>query len=224
MQRTARQWRGGLVAALMGLMYAGGACAQTAGNWPTPPAAALQPDFAGQRLSFDIRQTAHRALALGDTQGLPFAIVDKKNALLAVFDAAGRLVGQTPVLLGSAVGDTYFPELNKRDLNQLLAHERTTPAGRFVAEPGRNLQGEAVVWVDYGSAFAIHRLRPSPARERRAERLASATPDDNRISLGCVVTPVAFYEQVVAPLLGQSRAVVYVLPDSAFSGDLFETF
>ena len=31
--------------------------------------------------------------------------------------------------------------------------------------------------------------------------------------IGCVVVPVAFYEQVVAPVLGHQRAVVYVLPE-----------
>ncbi len=172
--------------------------------------------------SAEVRQAVTHALSAGDTAGLPFAVVDKKNARLYVFDAAGTLRGVTPVLLGSAVGDTYFPGLNQRNLSQLAAHERTSPAGRFVAQPGRNLTGEPVVWIDYDSAFAIHRLRPAAAQERRAERLASATPDDNRISLGCVITSVAFYEQVVAPVLGASRSVVYVLPDGPFSSDVFD--
>lgn len=172
--------------------------------------------------SSEVRQAVTHALSAGDAAGLPFAVVDKKNARLYVFDATGTLRGTTPVLLGSAVGDTYFPGLNQRNLSQLAAHERTSPAGRFVAQPGRNLTGEPVVWVDYDSAFAIHRLRPAAAQERRAERLASATPDDNRISLGCVITSVAFYEQVVAPVLGASRSVVYVLPDGPFNGDVFD--
>jgi hypothetical protein len=50
--------------------------------------------------------------------------------------------------------------------------------------------------------------------EHRAERLASATPDDNRITFGCIVVPVAFYESVVEPLLGRQRDVVYVLPET----------
>lgn len=178
-----------------------------------PSAVTLRPDFAGQAASAQAQRAAHAALTLGDARGLPFAVVDKAGARLYVFDATGRLRGTTPVLLGSAVGDTYFPDLNQRDLSRLSAEERTTPAGRFVSEPGRNLQGEDVVWIDYPSALAIHRLRPAAARERRPERLASATPADNRISLGCVITSVAFYEQVVAPVLGQSRAVIYILPD-----------
>ena len=91
---------------------------------------------------------------------------------------------------------------------------RTTPAGRFVSEPGRNLTGEAIVWVDYTARLAIHRLRPAAAYERRPERLASSTPDDNRITLGCVVVEPAFFDTVVAPTLGTGYGVVYVLPEN----------
>jgi hypothetical protein len=62
--------------------------------------------------------------------------------------------------------------------------ERTTPAGRFASEPGVNIHGEAIIWVDYDAAIAIHRLRPSPPAERRPQRLASASALDKRISLG----------------------------------------
>ena len=87
-------------------------------------------------------------------------------------------------------------------------------AGRFASEPGRNDKGEEIVWIDYAAALAIHRLRPAPAQERRPARLASPTPDDNRISAGCIVVPVAFYDTVVAPTLGSGRGIVYVLPES----------
>ena len=92
-------------------------------------------------------------------------------------------------------------------------HERTTPAGRFESWPGRNHTGEHVIWADFDSAFAIHRLRPGPQYQDRVRRLATPTPRDNRASLGCVVVPVAFYLQQVEPLLGRSRSVVYVLPE-----------
>ncbi len=99
--------------------------------------------------------------------------------------------------------------------------ERTTPAGRFASEPGRNLSGEHVVWVEYDSGFAIHRVRPGAGYERRLQRLASATPADNRASLGCVVVGPTFYDEVVAPALGQQRGVVYVLPETRPVASLF---
>lgn len=150
-----------------------------------------------------------------DSAGKAFAIVDKKDARLYVFDELQRLVGSSPVLLGSAYGDESASDVGRQAQQARVAPaDRTTPAGRFVSEPGRNLGGEDVVWLDYGAAFAIHRLRADAAQERRARRLATPSPDDNRMSLGCVVVPVAFYERVVRPLLGSRRGIVYVLPET----------
>ena len=150
----------------------------------------------------------------GDNQGLPFVIVDKKGARVFVFAANGRLRGASAALLGLTPGDHSVPGIEQRSVASLRMDERTTPAGRFVSEPGHNLQGEAIVWIDYAAKLAIHRLRPADPKERRAERLVSATPDDNRISIGCVVVPVDFYDAVVAPVLGKSYGVVYVLPET----------
>jgi hypothetical protein len=161
-------------------------------------------------------QLAQRILAAADHQGRPFAIVDKAAARIAVYFADGRLAGTTAVLLGLTPGDRSTSDVGLRtQTGRLRAEDRTTPAGRFDAEPGHNRAGEAIVWVDYDKAFAIHRLRPGQPQERRAERLASATTADNRISAGCVVVPVAFYESVIQPVLGKARSVVYVMPEES---------
>ena len=162
----------------------------------------------------DVRFALNDVLKNKDHRGLPFAIVDKQSAQLFVFNAAGQLQGVAPALLGLALGDVELAQVGGTDGQGLKPAERTTPAGRFVSEPGRNLAGEAIVWVDYTARLAIHRLRPAAAHERRAERLASSTPDDNRITLGCVVVPPLFYDTVVAPTLGLGYGVVYVLPEN----------
>ncbi len=172
------------------------------------------PDFLGEPATDDARYAAHWVLASADHQGRPFAIVDKRDARLYVFDADGRLIGASAALLGWALGDRADPDTAGRAPASLTLSERTTPAGRFASQPGHNDKGEDIVWVDYAASLAIHRLRPAPAHERRAERLASPTSDDNRISLGCIVVPVVFYDTVVAPTLGRLRGVVYVLPES----------
>lgn len=174
----------------------------------------LQADFAGQVASADARYAASRVLSASDHQGLPFVIVDKKDARIFVFGPDGQLRGASAVLLGLASGDHSVPGIGERELSRILPAERTTPAGRFLSQPGRNLQGEAVVWVKHSEGLAIHRLRPGSSLEQRAQRLASSTPDDNRVSLGCVVVPVAFYQSVVAPVLGKNFSVVYVLPET----------
>ena len=182
---------------------------------PMPAPAALQKvDFAGHSASLDVRQTAEQAIAAGDALGKPFAVVDKRQARIYVFDATGRLVGAASSLLGLAKGDTSAPGVASKVSTGIPLAERTTPAGRFESEPGHNIKGEAIVWVDYNAAVAIHRLRPAPAAERRPQRLASSNPEDRRISLGCIVVTPEFYDTVVAPTLGQQRGIVYVLPDS----------
>jgi hypothetical protein len=159
--------------------------------------------------------------AMADNQGLPFVIVDKKDARMFVFQSNGQLLGASAALLGLASGDHSVPGIGSRDPSKILPFERTTPAGRFLAQPGRNLQGEEVVWVNYSEGLAIHRVRPGQSQERRLQRLASHTPEDNRISLGCVVVPVAFYEEVVSPMLGKSYSVVYVLPETRSAHAMF---
>ena len=169
----------------------------------------------------EIAQFAQRAVATGDSAQRPFAIVDKRNARVFVFDAEGRLRGDAPVLLGLARGDRSVPGIGERKMSEIRPEERTTPAGRFMSEPGRNLQGEDIVWVDYGAAVSMHRVRATVASERRLERLASAGVEDNRISYGCINVPADFYDAHVKPALGSSRGMVYVLPETAPTAELF---
>lgn len=159
------------------------------------------------------QQLAEWIAQTGDHAGAPFIIVDKKGATVWVFEPDARLRAHSAVLLGSALGDTSVPGIGTRPMAQILPAERTTPAGRFVAERGRNAQGEDVVWVDYDAAVSMHRVRTGNSVERRAERLASPTVDDNRISYGCINVPVAFYDKVIQPIFAQRKAMVYVLPD-----------
>lgn len=172
-------------------------------------------------LSAQARQVHAWVLDTQDQQGMPFALIDKAAARLHLFDAQGVLQASSPVLLGLARGDHSVPGIGERKLSEILPHERTTPAGRFVSEPGRNLQGEDIVWIEYDTAVSLHRVRANQPSERRLQRLASATAADNRISYGCVNVPAAFYNRHVAPTWGQERAVVYVLPEHQSAASFF---
>ena len=169
--------------------------------------------------SADARGLARWVMKSSDHGGRPFAIVDKKNARMYLFDATGHLRGASAVLLGQAVGDHSAPGVGDHaQSGKVPMHERTTPSGRFVSEPGRSARGEHIVWVDYESAFAIHRVRPGPSMKHREARLASPTARDNRASWGCVVVPVSFYKKVVARYLGHGRGIVYVMPEAGNPG------
>lgn len=148
-----------------------------------------------------------------DNNKLPFAIVDKVNARIFVFDAQGQIRGASSVLLGLAVGDHSVPGIGQRKLSSIRPEERTTPAGRFVASLDRDIHGQEVLWVDYDTAVSLHPVVKGAPKERRAERLASASPLDKRISYGCINVPVVFYEKVVSPTFTGTYGVVYVLPE-----------
>lgn len=188
-----------------------------------PPAPRVA-QWGDERASSDARLVANWALHSGDNRDLGVVVVDKKEAKVFVFDRDGRLQGAAPALLGSAVGDHTVPGVGDKPLAQVLPEERTTPAGRFIAEPGVNAQGEDVVWVDYGAAVSMHRVRARVKSERRLERLASPTAQDNRISFGCINLPVAFYEKVLSPMVRGPGAVVYVLPETQSAARLFGAY
>lgn len=179
------------------------------------PAPALERrlDLGAERAPVDVTQVAAWAVRAADNGDRPFAIVDKRRARVYVFTASGRLVGASPVLLGYAAGDHTVAGIGDKAIEDIKPHERTTPAGRFAAEPGRNTLGDDVVWVDYAAAVSMHRVRATNPKERRLERLATPTAKDNRISWGCINVPVAFFDEAVWPHIGQKRGVVYVLPE-----------
>ena len=126
-------------------------------------------------LSPDARELVQWVEHTHDSRDAPFLVVDKRRARVLVFDASARLVADAPVLLGAARGDDSVPGIGTRKMSDIRPHERTTPAGRFEAEAGRNVQGEDIVWVDYDNAVSMHRGRTSNPRERRLQRLASPT-------------------------------------------------
>lgn len=202
---------------------------------PTPsvPQAAPQPapvpgvrlaDFRGEDASADARHVANWVVHTSDAKRHAFVVIDKKDARVYVFTPDGKLKDSAPALLGSARGDDSFPGIGEKPLAQIKPYEKTTPAGRFVAEPGRNTNNEDIVWVDYDAAVSMHRIRPTNVKERRLERLASLTTDDNRISFGCVNLPVTFYENVLSPTVQKYGAIVYVLPEVKTPQQVFGSF
>ena len=176
--------------------------------------AAQAVDFAGAPASADARHVAQWVAESRDNQGLPFVIVDKKDARVFVFGPEAHMLGTSPALLGMARGDHSVAGVGALDPARIPPADRTTPAGRFESEPGINRDGEDIVWIDYDAGLAIHRVRANAAREARLQRLASAVPDAHRVSAGCVVLPESFYEGVLMPALARSRGVVYVLPET----------
>lgn len=177
----------------------------------------------GQDVSDTVIQLAGWVVASKDSEGYPFAVIDKAAAQVLVFGGDGRLRGAAPVLLGSAKGDHSAPGVAGLALREIPGRDRTTPAGRFVGGFGPSIDAGRVLWVDYDSSVSMHPTATGVASEKRPERLASATPDDNRITHGCINVSPEFYEQVVAPTF-EKGGVFYILPDKASLAEAFPDF
>jgi hypothetical protein len=168
----------------------------------------------------DAKRVADWVSVSGDNQGLPFIVVDKVNARVFLFDDHARLLGAAPALLGLGRGDGTVAGIGQRKLATMSAGERTTPAGRFVASLGNDYTQD-ILWVDYDSALSLHRVIAGSPKDRRHQRLASATPLDNRISYGCINVPVAFYDKLVMPAFADTVGIVYILPETRSVDEVF---
>ena len=192
-------------------------------NDAAPAAAHPKPlaDFRGTPAGRDVREVANWAFHTGDNHGRAVVILDKREATVYAFDPHGRLVASAPALLGLTVGDGTAPGVADKPLSQVGMDERTTPAGRFIAEPGFDDTGVDVVWVDYDAAVAMHRVITTFPEQHRPERLASPYAKDRRISYGCINLPIPFYEKVISPTVHSTGAVIYVLPETKPPSEVF---
>ncbi len=155
-----------------------------------------------------------------DNNALPFAIIDKIRAKVFVFDKTGRLLGATLALLGMARGDNSVPGIGDRKLSAIRPQERTTPAGRFVADLGHDL-GHDILWIDYSAAISLHRVIAGNPGDHRRQRLATASVLDKRISYGCINVPVKFYDDIVLKTFTGTSGIVYILPETKPIQDVF---
>lgn len=191
---------------------------------PTAASLPKRANFENEYVSADARSVADWVVDSGDNNGMPFVIVDKKEAKVFVFYVDGRLRGAAPALLGMAIGDEAVPGIGNREMSTIRPEERTTPAGRFVSYLGINYYKKDILWVDYDGAMSMHRVVTNKPEERRLERLATPTPLDNRISYGCINVPVKFFNNVLKPTFIGKTGVVYVLPEVRSKKEVFAKY
>ena len=157
-----------------------------------------------------------------DNHALPYLIVDKQNATLFLFDARGKPLDAVPVLIGIAPGDEATPGVGSKKLAEIGPAEKTTPAGRYLAKFGLAFRKERILWVDYATSVALHPIPTDAGKsERRRERMLSPSPDDNRITFGCINVPKAFYGKSLRPSFLKKGGYVYILPDTKPLEDVF---
>lgn len=177
-------------------------------------------DFLGEIASRDVSRVADWITFSFDHGDRPFVIIDKVNARVYLFNKHAKLLGATSALLGLTRGDDSVPGIGQRKLSTIKPEERTTPAGRFVASLGNDYTQD-VLWIDFDLALSLHRVITGNADDRRRQRLASATPLDNRISYGCINVPEDFYDKLIIPAFTGTTGVVYILPETKEIEEVF---
>lgn len=208
----------------LGWLLAGILTTATVAAESAPPRLFKTAQFGGESASPAVLSIANWAVDSNNNGNLPFIILDKQQAKVFVFYADGKLRGAAPALLGLAVGDHSVPGIGDRKLSAIRPDERTTPAGRFVAALDHNILGHEILWVDYDAAISLHPVVPGTAKERRAQRLATPTPLDNRISYGCINVPPVFFKNVVSTTFAGTNGIVYVLPETVPAATFFGAY
>jgi len=188
---------------------------------PEPPAPATA-DFGAVTPTPDARHMADWIVSRRDNGKLPFVVLDKRAARLYVFQPGGQLVEDTPVLLGSSHGDDTYPGIGDVPISQVKPYQRTTAAGRFVTQPGLDIDRTDVVWLDYNAALAMHRVINKVKAEHRLQHLASPDPAMRRISWGCINIPIDFFDRNISPVFGKHPGVAYVIPETKTFAQVFE--
>ena len=184
----------------------------------------LKASFGDEKVSHEAQHVVNWVVDSADNQNMPFLIIDKVYAKVLIFDSKGQLLGAAPALLGLAKGDDSSPGIGQRKLSSIRPDERTTPAGRFVASLDRDIHGKEMLWVDYETAISLHPVVKGTPAERRSQRLASAMPDDRRISYGCINVPLKFYETFVSPAFTGTSGIVYILPETRTAQEVFGSY
>lgn len=174
-----------------------------------------------QAVSPQLRRMADWVADSDDNGTRDFVIVDKPAATVYLFDSRAKLLSSAPAVIGSYIGDDTVPGSGDKPLSALHPEERTTGAGRYVAEVGETPEHEDVVWVDYDSGLALHRVIKVP---ERLNALATPSPADNRLSNGCINVPDKFYEQQVRPAIDKHGLIIYVMPETRPLTQTFASF
>lgn len=143
--------------------------------------------------------------------GKGFIVADKPMGMIHFFSPNGRLLVQDVSLYGADAGDVA------------QAGKKITAAGafklkldRFVPGYAGNMTLDLVGSEDVeGAVTAIHAAYLDEPAEKRLDRLASETPDDNKISNACINTTHETFVNKLKPNIEEfDGGMVFVLPDA----------
>jgi hypothetical protein len=202
---------------------------------PPPPPAPVPLEFSGIKTADPLPASLDRLLSASpevqataqwiadskDNVKLPFIIVDKSNAQVYAFTPYAQLKATAPILLGAGVGDKVLVAPDA-PMSAIPPQKRITPAGRYVSKLALDPHANHVILsIDPHNLISLHIVAPGTPAQRRAERLASVTSSDNRVSFGCINVPPGFFNTVVDPDFRPGQGIVYILPETTTAAQQF---
>jgi len=139
----------------------------------------------------------------------PYIVADKKNGTMTVFYPTGQKV-ISPALYGTRKVD----ELDTTIFNTDQPSPRVTPSGTYKIKKAYSeyLHSQVLVFIDgTKTMLAIHPVWLEIPSQNRLHRLYSETPDDNRITNGCINVLPDFFYGVLNTL--PDSTTLYILPE-----------
>ena len=153
-----------------------------------------------------------------------YGIIDKKSCKLKIYDKQGNVIKTYPVGIGKNRGDNVTFGYKSQNRTKKEAGRYTTP-GEFTLDEYQSLGNNNYVSRrdgrhklmglkgdnrgSEGATQAIHMVPNN--RGERINRLETETPDDNRVSYGCVNLLEDDYDDMVR-YLGEGNKI-YILPE-----------
>ena len=139
---------------------------------------------------------ANAAPSLTADKATPSITIDKKAGTISVYYPETNKTITQPALLGKIKSNTL--DMSKYDRPSKTDY--ITPAGTFKITKmfsWRLNEPMAVFIKGKSSVSAIHPVWMKNPNQRRVQRLLSPTPDDNRITGGCVNVDSKFFYSVI---------------------------
>jgi hypothetical protein len=183
-------------------------------------------DFKNVAVPGYIQQVADNRMRANPNK--PIAIVDKQMGLTYVIDANGVLAGKSASLTGKTKGDVRSEAAKKTaNVESIAEKDKVTEAGMFDASV-KNVPhyGNVITLQIFDNySIAMHPTYLGAPAEQRQARLESATPEDNRISFGCINVPNEFMQNVVFKVIpkGVKSFPIVVIPESKSIQEFFPT-
>lgn len=156
--------------------------------------------------------------------GQYYGIIDKKSCQLKIYDKQGNVIKTYPVGIGKNKGDNVTFGYKSQDRRKREAGRYTTP-GEFTLDEYQSLDNQnyvsrrdgkhklmALKGDNRGSEGATQAIHMVPRnRQERVHNLETESPDDNRVSYGCVNLLEDDYMDM-ARYLGEGNKI-FILPE-----------